>query len=78
MQTKLPQYILRHVHDEDAEYFESIKYEMGYGFRVDRFTEESRYLRFVSLITAYEFHLRILKRDSFLANDAIQRFQEAR
>jgi hypothetical protein len=74
---------LRHVHDEDKEYFESIEYEMGYGFRVDRFTEELRYLRFVILITGYGLHLRLLGKNGLsgkhgvLAKDAMQRFQEA-
>lgn len=68
---------LRHVHDEDVAYFESIEYEIGYGFRVDRFTEESRYLRFVSLITGYGLHLGILEKNGVLAKDAMQRFQDA-
>lgn len=68
---------LRHVHDEDVEYFESIEYEMGYGFRVNRFTEESRYLRFVSLVTGYGLHLKILEKNGVLAKDTMQRFQEA-
>ena len=68
---------LRHVHDEDTAYFESIKYEMGYGFRVDRLTEESRYLRFISLITGYGLHLGMLEKNGALAKDAMQRFQDA-
>lgn len=65
----------RHVHDEDASYFESIQYEDGHGFRVTRYTEESRYLRFVSLIEGFESHLELMEKDTIKGD--IKRFQEA-
>lgn len=68
----------RHLHDEDKEYFESIEYETGYGFRVNRFSrEESQYLRFVSLITGFGLHLKVMESDSSIAKDAMERFQQA-
>jgi hypothetical protein len=68
---------LRHVHDEDTDYFESIKYEKDYGFRVERFTQESLYLRFLSLISGYELHLRILKENAGEVREVIDRFSKA-
>jgi hypothetical protein len=66
---------LRHVHDEDATYFEAIEYHDD-GFRVKNFTDEGRYLRFMSLVTGYASHIKMLKEDSTVT-EAIEKFQEA-
>jgi hypothetical protein len=68
---------LRHIHDEDVDYFESIEYEKGYGFRVGRYTQEARYLKFMSLVSGYELHLIILEDNTLAVRKALERFREA-
>ncbi len=68
---------LRHVHAEDPRYFESIRFEKGYGYRVPYFTENSRYLRFSGLVGAFSAHLEMFKESPEITIKAIRRFQES-
>jgi hypothetical protein len=71
----------RHMHDEDKIYFESIKYKnkdkKDDGFDVSRYTEEDRFLKFTSLISGYEIHLKILKGNQKAIQEETERFSEA-
>jgi len=68
---------LRRIHDEDPQYFESIQYERGFGYRVKYFTEENRYLRFVGLVAGYIRHLELLVDHQNAFDNAIHNFRIA-
>lgn len=67
----------RHLHDEDQDYFENIKYVKEEDrFEVESMTEvETRYLRFLALMRAYTLHLELLKPEA--KKEAIKQFQQA-
>jgi hypothetical protein len=65
---------LRHLHDEDPEYFETIQYAKGH-YSVKEFTEESRYLRFQKLVLGYSKHLQVMSPSDRKQN--LYRFAEA-
>jgi hypothetical protein len=64
------------IHDEDVPYFEAIQYEKGFGYKVEKYTEPSRFERFIALVDGFSLHLGILNEKSDgAAKQAVQRFQ---
>jgi hypothetical protein len=70
---------LRHLHDEDPVYFETLAYEPGSGYVVPPggYTEEERFLRFQALVRGFSLHLSVMAPGSEQLAAAIDRFQEA-
>jgi hypothetical protein len=68
---------LRHLHDLNPKYFESIEYDPRSGYKVGSFVDEALYLRFLALVAGFSAHLIDLKTDTELRNRALQRFEAA-
>jgi hypothetical protein len=66
---------LRQLHFEDPKYFETIQYLDGQ-YKVERYTQESRYLRFQKLVAAYSRHLQATK-SPLDRKQALDRFTKA-
>lgn len=54
---------LRHLHDSDPKYFETIQYDSSSGFRVRRFEKENVYVHFLALAQGLFHHVLILQTD---------------
>ena len=68
---------LRHLHDLNPKYFESIEYNPRSGYKVSSFVDEALYLRFLALVAGFSAHLNDLKTDAELRDRALQRFEAA-
>jgi hypothetical protein len=68
---------LRHLHDFNPKYFESIEYDSSSGYKVGSFIDEPLYLRFLALVSGFSRHLNSLNADAELRTRALQRFEAA-
>jgi hypothetical protein len=70
---------LRHLHDADPRYFESLGYEPGSGYvvRSGKYTDEERYLSFQTLVRGFVLHLGAMEHGSERWSAAVTRFHEA-
>jgi hypothetical protein len=74
---------LRHLHDSDPEYFESISWEASTGYQVARYTKEDNFRIFASLVQGFAAHLDILRQapnsgdTTDLLQEALDEFQLA-
>src|SRR5262249_23574333 len=68
---------LRHLHDLNQKYFETIEYDPASGYKVTSFIDEPLYLRFLALVAGFSNHLNNLKSDAELRALALHRFDAA-